>query len=317
MNEYEVVVVGGGPAGLQSALLMARGRTRVVVYDSGTARHLASAESHSFLGADGMPPVELRRRGREQLGPYETVDFRDAVVRDVSRLPDGRFRVSVQGGPDLTSRFVVLATGVRDVPLDLPGYEAFWGKTLLHCPYCHGWEFRERKLGVLVFDEPMVDLARKVTWWSKDVVMFVAPELSLSPERTKQLADRGAVLERRPVRRLLGEAAAGRLEAVELQDGTAIPRDAVYYRPQQRQSDLVERLRSSLGLRLDPDGFVQVDDEQRTSVPGLYAAGDLTTAYQQIVEAARQGHRAASSIENALKTTCQPVRIPLDRDSVG
>ena len=299
MTGYEAVIVGGGPAGLQAALLMARGRTRVVVYDSGTARHLASAESHSFLGADGMPPVELRRRGREQLGPYETVDFRDAVVEDVALRPEGGFRVSVVGQQAVTTRFVLLATGVCDIHLDLPGYDDFWGKTLLHCPYCHGWEFRERKLGVLVANEGMVELAKKVPWWSSDVVMFVSPELP--QELSEQLAGPGVVVERRPVRRFLGDTEAGRLEAVELEDGTNVPRDAVYYRPQQRQSRLVENLGSSLGLRLDADGFVQVDDEQQTGVPGLYAAGDLTTAYQQIVEAARQGHRAALAIEGVLK----------------
>jgi thioredoxin reductase len=309
MIEYEAVVVGGGPAGLQAALLMARGRSRVLVYDSGAARHLASRESHSFLGADGMPPVELRRRGREQLQPYDTVDFRDGLAEDIAPLSDGGFRVSATGQQAVTARFVLLATGVRDIPFDLPGYEAFWGKTLLHCPYCHGWEFREGKLGVLVTNEGMAELAKKVTWWSRDVVLFVSPELSLSPELAEYFTEQGVTVERRTVRGLLGDAEAGKIEAVELEDGTTIPRDAVYYRPQQQQSSLVERLRTSLGLQLDADGFVQVDDEQQTSVPGLYAAGDLTTAYQQIVEAARQGHRAASAIEAALKTRCRPVRI--------
>jgi len=313
MRSHEVVVVGGGPAGLQAALLLARGRTRVVVYDSGTARHLVSPESHSFLGADGMPPVELRRRGRLQLEPYETVDFRDAVVEDIAPRPEGGFHVSVAGQQAVTARFVLLATGVRDIPLDLPGYREFWGKTLLHCPYCHGWEFRDRRLGALVLGERMIDLAKKVTWWSSDVVLFVDPDLPV-PE---QLSAGGVTLERRRVRRLLGELETGRLEAVELEDGTTVPRDAIYYRPPQLQSGLVEKLRSTLGLGLDADGFVQVDDEQQTSVPGLYAAGDLTTAYQQIVEAARQGHRAASAMEGVLKTTCRPVRSSSDDETEG
>jgi len=301
MSEYAAVVIGGGPAGLSAALLLARGGTRAAVYDSGTARHLVSAETHSFLGADGMPPAELRLRGRQQLKPYGTVDFRDAIVQGIERRPEGGFRVSAVDEAAVTTRFVLLATGMRDIPVDLPGFADFWGKSILHCPYCHGWEFRGRKLGVLVLDEGMAGLAHKVTWWSPDVILFVPPDLSLPPELSESLSGLDAAIERRRVRRFLGDARSGRLEAVELEDGTLVPRAAVYYRPKQRQVDLVESLCSSLGLRLDPDGFVVVDAEQQTSVPGLYGAGDLTTTYQQIVEAARQGHRAASSIEHALK----------------
>jgi thioredoxin reductase len=315
MSAYDVVVVGGGPAGLQAALLMARGRTRVLVCDSGTARHLASDASHSFLGADGMAPAELRRRGRMQLDPYDTVEFRDGLVDGLDRLSEGGFRVSVRGERGVTTRFVLLATGVRDVPLDLPGYDELWGTTLLHCPYCHGWEFRDRKLGALVLDEEAVGLAKKVTWWSNDVTFFVCPDVSLSEELSRELSSCGAAIETRRVRRFVGDLKEGRLEAVELEDGTTVPRDAVYYRPQQRQCPLVEELSSSLDLELDPEGFVKVDDQQQTSVSGLYAAGDLTTAYQQIVEAAGQGHRAASAIEGALKATCRPVRIAPDSRS--
>ncbi|HXV76214.1 MAG TPA: NAD(P)/FAD-dependent oxidoreductase [Candidatus Polarisedimenticolaceae bacterium] len=307
MGRYECVVIGGGPAGLQAALLMARGGTRAIVYDSGTARHLASAESHSFLAADGMPPAELRRRGREQLKPYGTVGFRDATVERVEPRLEGGFRVSIAGENDaVTTRFVLLATGVRDVPLAIPGFDDFWGTSILHCPYCHGWESRGLELGVLLFDEEMVDLAHKVTWWSRDVIVFVSPDLDLRPESSARLRKLDVAIETRRVRRFVGDAKARRLDAIELWDGTLVPRAAVYYRPKQRQAALVEALGSSLDLRLDAGGLVQVDDGQQTSVPGLYAAGDLTTAYQQIAEAARQGHRAASSIEHALKVDGRP-----------
>jgi thioredoxin reductase len=306
VDQFDAAVIGGGPAGLQAALLMARGGTRAVVYDSGTARHLVSARSHSFLGADGLSPAELRRRGRDQLKPYGTVEFHDALVEGVERRPEGGFLVSAEGRPAITTRFLILATGMQDIPLDLPGYADYWGRTLLHCPYCHGWEFRDARLGVLVFGDDTVDLALMVTWWSRDVILFVSPDYAVPEDLSRRLSACQAGIERRRVLRLLGSAAPGRLEAVELEDGTRVPRTALYYRPKQRQNALVERIRRSLGLRLTADGFVAVDEQMQTSVPGMYAAGDLTTAYQQIAEAVRQGHRAALSIERALKSAGRP-----------
>jgi thioredoxin reductase len=302
MSPTDAVLIGGGPAGLQAALLLGRGGTRTVVYDSGTARHLVSAAAHGFLGADGMAPAELRRRGRDQLEPYRTVDFRDAVVHTIERLPDGCFRVVAEDQPALTTRYLVLATGMQDVPLDIPGYEDCRGKSVLNCPYCHGWEFRDEALGVLVQDLDNLNLALTVTWWSRDVVLFLSPELSLSADVSEKLSGLDATIELRRVRRLVGSAESGQLEAVELEDGTLVPRRAVYHRPKQLQAPLVEAVRSSLGLRFTDDGCVVVDEEMQTNVPGLYAAGDLTTKIQQIAEAAQQGHRAALSIERALKS---------------
>ena len=118
MPEYQAVIVGGGPAGLSAALLMGRGRTRALVYDLGTARHLATPEAHSFLTRDGTPPSELRRIGREQLEPYETIEFRHAEVTGIERRPEGGFRVSAEGQPTVDAQFVLLATGIVDIQLD-------------------------------------------------------------------------------------------------------------------------------------------------------------------------------------------------------
>ena len=303
MNEFQVVVVGGGPAGLQAALLMARGRTRALVYDSGTARHLATPHAHSFLGADGMPPEELRRRGREQLKPYGTIDYRAAKVTGIEKGSKGGFLVSAEGQPKVKTRFVLLALGMVDIHLDIPGYQDFWGKSVLHCPYCHGWEFRDQPLGVLAPTSDMLDMGLKLTSWSSDITVFIGREVEIPPEFAEREAASNVAVEKRPVRRLLGSKESGQLEAVELEDGTRICCAAVFYSPKQRQYQLVEELRSSLGLKLTEDDFVEVDESKQTSVQGIYAAGDLTTDYQHIAEAVALGHRAALSIELTLKKT--------------
>lgn len=297
MEEFQAVIVGGGPAGLEAALLMARGRTRALVYDSGSSRQLASPRSHSFFGADGTSPEELRRRGREQLKPYGTIDYREATVREIRELPDGGFVVSAEKQPAVETRFVLLALGMIDVDLDIPGYQTFWGKSVFHCPYCHAWEFRDQPLGVLARQPALLAMGPRLLAWSRDITVFVGPQVKVPPEFTEKAEALGLRLERRRVQSLRGSRETGMLSAVELQGGTRIRCAGLFYRPEQRQCDLVR----ALGLKLTGDGFVQVDESKQTSIPGIYAAGDLTTDYQQIAEAVAQGHRAAFSIELALK----------------
>ena len=301
MAAYQVVIVGGGPAGLSAALLMGRGRTRVLVCDWGTARHLAAPEAHSFLTRDGTPTAELRRIGREQLEPYETIEFRHAEVTAIERRPEGGFRVSAEGQPTVDAQFVLLAAGMVDIHLEIPGYMDFWGKSVVHCPYCHGWEFRDQPLGVLAPTPDMLDMGPLLTHWSKDVIVFATPELEIPEEPASRMEAERVVVERRPVRRIVGSSNSGMLEAVELEDGARIPRAALYYRPKQRQCDFVQDLGPGLGMRFTEAGFVEVDEWQGTSVAGIYAAGDLVTARQQIVVAAAQGFTAALAIEQALK----------------
>ena len=301
MTEYQVVIVGGGPAGLSAALLMGRGRTRALVCDTGSARHLVAPEAHSFLTRDGTPPAELRRIGREQLEPYETIEFRHAEVTSIEQRPEGGFRVSAEGQPAIDAQFVLLATGIVDIHLEIPGYMDFWGKSLVHCPYCHGWEFRDRPLGVLAPTPDTLDMGPLLTHWSKDVIVFAQAELEIPEELASRMEAKHVAVERRSVRRIVGSSNSGMIEAVELEDGARIPRAALYYRPKQRPSDFVQDLGPGLGTRFTEEGFVEVDEWQRTSVAGLYAAGDLTTARQQIVVAAAHGFTAALAIERALK----------------
>lgn len=290
----DVVIVGGGPAGLSAALVLGRARKRVLLCDEGWPRNALAVHLNGFVSRDGVPPRELRAIAREQLEPY-AVEKREARVVDVARTASG-FRVVFDDDEAVDARRVLLATGMVDELPDLPGYRELWGTAVFQCPHCHGWELQDRPLGVLATGEPLLDFALFVAGWSRDVVAFTGGAYPVSPERRAQLERGGVRLEERAVRRLVASASGLALDAVELADGARVEREALFAAPPQRQTELVTRL----GLALDEQGFVRVDEQRETSVPGLHAAGDLTTRVQTAIVAAAAGAQAAYAMTHAL-----------------
>jgi len=298
VEAVDVVIVGGGPAGLNAALMLGRARKRVLLCDAGAPRNAAAESIHGFVTRDGTPPSEFRRVAREQLRPYG-VQVREVRVSAVQPLASG-FQVLLEGGGAVNTRRVLLATGMVDVLPELPGYRELWGKSIFQCPYCHGWEVQGQAFGVLATQAALLDFALILTGWSSDVTVFTDRSFELSSEQRGRLQRAGVQCEERRLRRLISragdEARGGLLEAVELEDGTRVPREVLFAAPPQQQTRLVQQL----GLSLDEQGFVRVDDHRETSVPGIHAAGDLTTRLQGAVLAAAAGCFAAAMLNHAL-----------------
>ena len=294
MNEQatDVVIVGGGPAGLSAALALGRARKRVLVCDAGARRNAAAVEVHNFVTRDGTPPDEFRRLAREQLAAYPNVSFRDERVEAIGG-ERGAFQVRLTTGA-VTARRIVLATGMIDEMLPLAGFRELWGRSIFQCPYCHGWEIRDGRWGYLVLPHAaahFVPFAMQARGWTRDLVVFTGGAVELASEVRAQLEGVGIRIEPAPIERLV--AGPDGLEAIELADGRAIPRDALFVHPPQRQIELVR----TLGVALDDDGFVAIDPMKReTSVPGIFAAGDLTTRGQAAILAAAAGMQAAAAI---------------------
>ena len=289
---YDVVIVGGGPAGLSGALALGRARKRVLLCDSGPRRNAAAAHVHNFVTQDGTPPEEMRRVARQQLARYPNVEIRDDRVQSVGGAR-GAFRLEV--GADLAeARRVLLCTGMIDEPLALPGFREHWGRAIFQCPYCHGWEVQDRRWGYLVLpatSSHLLPFAIQARAWTREVVVFTSGAVAVPDEARAQLEAAGVKLETAPVVGLLGDGE--RLEAVELEGGRRVPCEALFAHPPQRQVDLVR----SLGLGLDEEGFVRVDPMKReTSVPGIYAAGDSTSRMQAAIVAAGAGMQAGAMI---------------------
>ncbi|MFE4962806.1 NAD(P)/FAD-dependent oxidoreductase [Streptomyces sp. NPDC056660] len=296
-DTYEVVVVGGGAAGLSAALVLGRARRRTLVVDAGEPRNAPAAHMQGFLSRDGMSPAEFLAVGREEIAGYGVELVRDRAV-DASR--DGDFRVSLASGRRVRARQLVVATGLKDELPTMPGVAERFGRDVLHCPYCHGWEVRDQAFGVLATTPMSVHQALVVTQWSKDVTLFLhqIAETELSDDDLRRLATAG-------VRVVPGEVAGLRIEddrltGVRLSDGGVHAREALFVAPRPvPQNDLLVGLGAE--LTQTPFGTYPVIDERGlTTVPGLWAAGNASGFAEQVVNAASRGYRAGVAINGEL-----------------
>jgi thioredoxin reductase len=304
MPMLDVVIVGGGPAGLNAALLLGRARRRVLVCDAGAPRNAPVAHLHGFLSRDGLPPAELRRIAREQLGAYGSVELRDVQVEAAETASDGEgFVVTLADGTRERARRLLLASGVVDQLPAIDGLAGLWGRGVFNCPYCDGWEVRDQPLAVLGADQRAFELALHLTGWSDDVVWCSNGPLPapLQEAGGAQLAARGVQLRQEPIVRL--EGGDGRLARVVFATGAPLERRAAFLHPPTRQrSDLP----GQLGCLLLEDGSVSVGDFGQASVPGVFAAGDMArrptmpVPGAQVVIAAAEGAIAAVAIDRDL-----------------
>jgi len=264
-TDWECVVIGGGVAGLSAALVLGRARRRTLVLDRGGQSNRAAAHVGGLLGQEGMPPDELYARARDQLALYDAVVIRDAEAVDARPEDDGFVVVLGNGGGEVRTGAVVLATGMDYEVPDVPGFREHWGGAVFHCPFCHGWEVRDRPL-VVYGDGAVADRqAALLRGWSSDVTVVDPGEVA------------GLRVED------------GTVRAVVRDDGSEVACDAILvHAPLRRRGSLPERL----GLALTEGGLVAVDAFGQTSVPGVYAAGDIAVAPQQVAVALGSGHLA-------------------------
>jgi thioredoxin reductase len=293
-SAVDVAIVGGGPAGLSAALILGRCRRRVLLFDSGDPRNNVSHELHGFLTRDCSDPAELRRIGTEQLQRYENVAVRDATVAGARILEDG-FEIELATGERLTARKLLLATGVRDALPDIEGFADCYGISAFHCPYCDGWEWRDRALAVHGPADKAPALALELLGWSKDIVLFPDGVQTLSEDDRVVLERNGIRVGESPIRALEGER--GRLQRVRLMNGVAIERDALFFAAPAEQKC---RIAGSLGCEFDAKGSVKTRAYERTNVWGLYVAGDASRHVELAIVAAAEGAMAAFAINSEL-----------------
>lgn len=296
-ERYEVVVVGGGAAGLSAALVLGRARRRTLVVDAGEPRNAPAAHMQGYLSRDGMSPAEFLAVGREEIARYGVELVRDRAV-DVTR--DGDFTVALASGRGVRARRLVVATGLRDELPDVPGVAERFGNDVLHCPYCHGWEVRDRAFGVLATTPLSVHQALMVSQWSKDVTFFLheVAESDLSDDDLRRLAAAGVKVVPGAVAGLVVED--DRLTGVRLADGTVHAREVVFTTPRAvPQTGLLQKLGAD--FQDTPFGsYPVVDPTGLTSVPGVWAAGNAMGFAEQVINAASGGYRAGAFINGEL-----------------
>jgi thioredoxin reductase len=287
---FDVAIIGGGPAGLSAALVLGRARRRVVVVDAGTPRNAAAAHMQGFLSRDGTPPADLLRAARAEVQRYGVELVKDRVVDATAG-----FMVRLAGGRTVEARRVLLATGAVDELPDVVGARERWGRDLLHCPYCHGWEVRDQPVGVLGTGPGSVEHAHLLRQWTDDVIFFTHTFAVTTGERATLDARRIAVVDGSVERLVVTD---DRLRAVRLADGRSVPRDALFIRPALRAH--ADGPAAALGCELLAGGLVRADASGRTSVAGVWAAGNAANPRAQVITAAGEGSAVAIAINNEL-----------------
>ena len=292
----DVIIIGAGAAGLSAGLVLARARANVLVIDAGEPRNAAATHMQGFLTRDGMPPQEFAEAGRREVLAVGGAIL-PARVSAIARREDGACEVSLADGTALVARAVLVATGLRDEIPDIPGAAARWGATLHHCPYCHGYEVRTQTIGVIGgFVREMAFKQAGLLRRYSDRVTFVTNGIELTPTERGRLEALGVPVVDGTVSGLAGEQ--GKLDGITLADGRTIECEAAFIAPRLRPTD--ELLRS-LDCEIDPaTGLVAVDRTGQTSVPGVWAAGNVVTPSAQVITAAGAGSASAIAINGWL-----------------
>lgn len=293
-SQFDVIIVGGSFAGLSAAMLLGRSLRNVLVIDGGKPCNWQAPHSHGFLTRDGETPAQLTAIAKEQALAYPTVTFQTDLVIKASSTADG-FAVQTASGQPFLSRKLLLATGVYDTMLAIDGFAECWGRSILHCPYCHGYEVHSQPLGILANGEVANHLVRLIYHWSKDLTLFTNGPANLTLEQRAFITQLGVPILEEPINAVEHEQ--GQLQALRFQSGARHELTAIFsHVPNRQHTDLANQL----GCALTDTGLIQVSPFGQTSVPGIYAAGDSSSPMRQLAAAVASGSMAGAMLNREM-----------------
>ncbi|WP_422361054.1 NAD(P)/FAD-dependent oxidoreductase [Reichenbachiella sp.] len=270
-KSFEVIIVGGSYAGLSAALALGRSMRKVLVIDAGHPCNAPTPHSHNFLTQDGARPAEISEVAQSQVEQYETVQFYNDFAIEGTKTTGG-YSIQTKDGSTFTTKKLIFATGLKDIMPEIDGFAACWGKSVIHCPYCHGYEVRHKKTGILANGEKAHHYATLISNWTKDLTIFTNGPSTLTEDQTKQITNHQIPIIQTPVKRI-GHAE-GQVQNILLNDDREYILEAIYSGPDfVQQSNIPEQL----GCEINEQGLLHVDGFQMTNVPGVYACGDNST----------------------------------------
>ncbi|MFL5385737.1 MAG: NAD(P)/FAD-dependent oxidoreductase [Longimicrobiaceae bacterium] len=293
---HDAIIVGGSFAGLSAAMYIARARRSVCIVDAGSPRNRFAAHSHGFFAQDGSEPGAMLATARAQVAAYPTASFVEGEAVGAARESDG-FTVRLADGEAIEAARLVLAFGISDELPAIPGIAERWGRSVLHCPYCHGYEFSGQRLGVLHLSPMSLHQAMLIAEWGQ-TTLYLNGASEPDEETLAKLRERGVIIEPAPVSALHGDGA--RLSAIELADGRMSAVDALYLGPRTR---LNSEIAQELGCEMDEGQWgpvIRTDDQRMTTVPGVYAAGDITRSAHNVTWASADGVTAGLALHRSL-----------------
>jgi thioredoxin reductase len=293
-SNYEVVIVGGSYAGLSAGMALGRALRKVLIVDNGRPCNIQTPHSHNFLTQDGARPADIAKIANEQVMAYPTVEWLSAKAEKVTGS-NYNFTVSTDTNKTVTAQKVLFATGVRDIMPDIPGFSACWGISVIHCPYCHGYEYKNKKTGILANGETAWEFAQLINQWTKELTIFTNGAPTFSEEIRSKIQGLGIDIVESNISSIDHEQ--GKLQHLNFIDGTIVTLDALYARlPFEQHSDIPEKL----GCDMTEHGYLKIDDLKQTNIAGVYAAGDNASMMRAVSAAVAAGGFAGAIINKDL-----------------
>ncbi len=292
-THFEVIIIGGSYAGLSAAMALGRSLRKVLILDSGSPCNAQTPHSHNFITQDGKKPAEISGIALEQVLKYDTVTFLREKAIDAKQLHPG-FEVRT-GTATFSAEKIVLATGIRDIFPGIKGLKESWGISVIHCPYCHGYEFRGRKTGIMAHGDRALHLAGLVKNLTGEVTLFTAGEAPFSGEQLVKLRENSIRVIEEPVLEIIHQE--GKLSGIRLTDGTLHPMEALYAAlPFEQHSGIAARL----GCELTETGHIRTDAFQKTGIDGVFACGDSASPMRSVAYAVATGNIAGAMVNHQL-----------------
>ena len=291
----DCAVIGGGPAGLNAALVLGRSRRKTILFDDNKPRNAVTSESHGFITRDGIHPQEFKRVAQEELSRYPDVRIEKQRVHRINK-ENTLFQVETENGEVYSAKKIILATGFKEVLPNIPRVKEFYGKSLFSCPFCDGWELRDRPLAVIANDQRALHMVKLVSNWTNDLIIFTDGNNILSLEEQELLKSYGISINEKKIATFIGED--GMLKQIQLEDGTSVLREGGFITAEWKQAASFD---STLKYTINEQGGIATDNWQRTNTEGVFACGDTRIAGpSQLIIAAGEGCMAAMAVNAAL-----------------
>lgn len=297
MQSYDVIITGGSYAGLSAAMALGRSLRNVLVLDSGAPCNQQTPHSHNFLTQDGATPADIAAKAKAQVAQYPTVHFKNGLAVSAEKNAEG-FLLRTGAGETFQARLLLFATGVKDEMPAIKGFAECWGISVLHCPYCHGYEVKQMPTGILANGDLAFDFARLISNWTQQLTVFTNGTSLLSEEQTAKFARHGIAINEQEIAEIVADH--GQVKHLLFKDGSVQSLQAIYARPPFRQHCSIPE---ALGCSLTEMGHLAADHFQATNIPGVYIAGDATSPMRSVAAAVSAGNMAGAAMNRELILT--------------
>lgn len=282
-NHFDIIIIGGSYSGLAAGMALGRALRNVLIIDGGNPCNRQTPHSHNFLTQDGQTPAAIASLAREQVANYPTITFHNDFAISGSQTANG-FELTTQSGKQFTAKKLIFATGIKDIMPAIPGFSECWGISVIHCPYCHGYEYSHETTGILANGDIGFEVCKLISNWTKDLTLFTNGKATLTAEQTEKLAEHGIAINESPIDRF--EHTNGHIETIVFKDGSKTALKAIYARPAFEQHSTIPQ---ELTCELTEQGYISIDAFQKTTVHGVFACGDNTTFMRSVANSVAMG----------------------------